>query len=58
MTVITQNDIMRLVNSKFRIKWHRGNYTIRDTRHSITVAIGFYAWVDALVFLEEDARVI
>jgi len=55
---ITRDDIMRLVNSQFRIIWHRGNYIIRSTRHNITVAIGFFAWVDALVFLEEDARVI
>jgi hypothetical protein len=55
---ITREDIMRLVNSQFRIKWHRRNYIIRDTPHSITVAIGFYTWVDALVFLQEDAKVI
>ena len=55
---ITMNDIMRLVNSQFIIVWHRGNYIVRSTRHSITVAIGFCTWVDALVFLEEDAKVI
>jgi hypothetical protein len=58
MADITREDIMRLVNSQFRIVWHRGNYIVRSTRHSITVAIGFYAWVDALMFLMEDARVI
>jgi hypothetical protein len=55
---ITMNDIMRLVNSQFIIVWHRGNYIVRSTRHSITVAIGFCTWVDALVFLEEDAKII
>jgi len=55
---ITVDDIRRYLKGQWRIIWHRGNYIIRDTRHSITVAIGFYAWVDALVFLEEDAKVI
>ena len=55
---ITMDDIMRLVNSQFIIVWHRGNYIVRSTRHNITVAIGFLAWVDALVFLMEDAKVI
>ena len=58
MHVITRNDIMRLVKSQFIIVWHRGNYIVRSTRHDITVAIGFCTWIDALVFLEEDARVI
>jgi len=55
---ITMDDIMRLVNSQFSIIWHRGNYIVRSTRHNITVAMGFYTWVDALVFLMEDAKVI
>ena len=58
MVDITREDIFRLVNSQFIIVWHRGNYIIRDTRHRITVAIGFYTRVDALVFLEKDAKVI
>ena len=40
---ITMDDIRRYLKGQWRIKWHRGNYIIRDTRHSITVAIGFYA---------------
>ena len=55
---ITMDDIMRLVNSQFIIVWHRSDYIVRSTRHRITVAIGFCTWVDALVFLEEDAKVI
>jgi hypothetical protein len=55
---ITREDIMRLVNSQFIIIWHSGEYIVLSTRHNITVAIGFYAWIDALVFLEEDAKVI
>ena len=58
MHVITRNDIMRLVKGQFIIVWHRGNYIVRSTRHRITVAMGFHTWVDALVFLEEDAKVI
>ena len=55
---ITMDDIMRLVNSQFIIVWHRGNYIVRSARHNITGAIGFCTWVDALVFLLEDAKVI
>ena len=55
---ITMVDIMRLVNSQFIIVWHRSDYIVRSTRHNSTVAIGFCTWVDALVFLEEDAKVI
>ena len=56
MHVITRNDIMQLVNSQFIIVWHRGNYIVRSTRHSITVAIGFGTWVDALIFLKRMRR--
>ena len=49
---------MRLVNSQFIIIWHRSDYIIRSTKHNMTVAIGFYTWVDALVFLMEDTKVI
>ena len=55
---ITRKGTRRLVNSQFIIIWHRGNYIVWSTRHSITVAIGFSTWVDALVFLEEDTKVI
>jgi hypothetical protein len=40
---ITQNDIIRLVSSQFIIVWHRGEYIVRSTRNSITVAIGFFS---------------
>ena len=56
--LITPTDISRLLNSQFRIKWQYDCYVFRDIKHNITVAIGFYEWVDALVFLEEDAKVI
>ena len=52
------DDIMRLVNSRYRIIWRKNNYEIRDRDHRFTVAIGFYAWVDALVYLLEDVKVI
>jgi hypothetical protein len=55
---VPQNDIMRLVSSQFIIVRHRGAYIVRPTRHSITVAVGFFTWIDAFVFLQEDAKVI
>ena len=55
---ITREDITRLLNSQFRIKWQFKSYAIRDIKNRITVAMGFDKWVDALVFLEEKAKVI
>ena len=55
---ITMDDIFRLVNSRYRIIWRKNNYEIRDRDHRFTVAIGFYAWGDALVYLLEDVEVI
>ena len=55
---ITPADISRLLNSQFRIKWQFKCYVIRDIKNKITVAMGFKRWIDALVFLEEDAKVI
>ena len=55
---ITRNDIMRLVNSRYRIIWKFKCYTIRDVRQNQMVAIDFDTWVDALVFLLEDMKVI
>ena len=46
---ITSEDIIRLLNSQFRIKWQFKCYVVRDTKNKTTVAMGFYAWVDALV---------
>ena len=58
MTGITRNYIFRLINSRYRIIWNRNNYVIRDKEYRFTVAIGFFTWVDALVYLLEDVEVI
>ena len=55
---ISREDIIRLLNSQFRIKWQFKSYAIRDIKNRITVAMGFDKWVDALVFLKEKAKVI
>ena len=58
MEGITRIDIDRYLNSRFSIKWSGCDYIVRDTKWNITVAIGFCTFIDALVFLEEDAKVI
>ena len=55
---ITPADISRLLSSQFRINWQFKCYVIRDIKNKITVAMGFKRWIDALVFLEEDFKVI
>ena len=55
---ITMEDIMRLVNSRYRIIWRKNNYEIRERDHRFTVAFDFYTWGDALAYLLEDVEVI
>jgi hypothetical protein len=55
---ITMDDIIRLVNSRYRVIWRKNNYEIRDRDHRFTVAIGFCAWSDALAYLLVDVEVI
>ena len=54
----TYEDIIRLLNSQFRIKWQFKSYAILDIKNRITVAMGFGRWTDALIFLKEKAQVI
>lgn len=48
----------RFEESEFQITYDGNCYSIVDTSIPMTIADGFIAWVDALVFLEEKAKLI
>ena len=51
------NEIFRILDLSCLV-WKFKCYTIRDAKHNQMVAIDFETWVEALVFLEENAKVI
>ena len=62
MDVTNDNILMYLARryeeSEFQITYDGNFYSIVDTSIPMTIADGFFAWVDALVFLEEKAKLI
>ena len=58
MDGISTDLVRRYEESEFQIIYDDECYSILDTSIPMTIADGFFAWVDALVFLEEKAKLI
>jgi hypothetical protein len=58
MDGISTDLVRRYEESEFQIIYDDECYSIVDTSIPMTIADEFSAWVDALVFLEEKAKLI
>ena len=50
--------VERYDKNDFQIQFDGDWYIIVDTKRNTTIANEFYAYMDAIVFLEEDAKLI
>ncbi|UCE55827.1 MAG: hypothetical protein JSV31_10345 [Desulfobacterales bacterium] len=55
---IPRDLIKRYDESQFQIQFDGDCYAIVDVKWNTTIANEFYTYVDALVFLEEEAKLI